>query len=201
MKLNHRHYKKDRLIPRMISRTENDLNLVLLATPWGSEAATQLAFDEIITHLKSHQEDIEATTAYEKIETLNQQENDLRSAVLLANEKVFQNINRSEYISALELTVLWQRKHQITWLTSGGHQIQVHTPHFFSTVCGAIPHSHCPLPPHLVGSDRFCWVQCGSFNKEQGLKCLVFSDGAVQSKAEHPESSRAVGFWAAEVLF
>ncbi|MFN8945535.1 MAG: hypothetical protein ACK5WZ_13040 [Pseudobdellovibrionaceae bacterium] len=198
--VSHRHFKKDLLIPRLSLREEKDMGLILLATPWGDESATTLAFDEIIGHMKSSQDDTEATTAFENIEILNQLENDLRTAVLIANEKVFRTINGAEYVSALELTIVIRRKHQIAWLVAGGHQLLIQNGNHFSIICGAIPHPTCPLPTHLVGVDRSCWLQCGSLNRDQGQHISVFSDGAAQRVPDQfPVSNRPVSFWSASL--
>ncbi len=201
MELSYRHFKKDFSIPRLASRVENDLNLVLLATPWGDESAAEIAFDEITTYLKTSHDDTEATSAYEKMETLNHLENSLRSALLVANEKIFRTVNKAEYISAVELTAVIRHKHQVAWLTSGGHQIQIKTQLSSSIICGAVPHLTCPLPSHLVGIDRTCWLQCGSLDYQPQMKIHIFSDGAVQplSGTEYPVSNKTTSFWSANI--
>lgn len=201
MNLSHRHFKKEFAIPRLVSRIENDMGLVMLATPWGDESATSLAFEVIIDYLKSSQDDIEATTPFEKMEILNKTENDLRAAVLLANEKIFREINRGEYVSALELTLILKSKYQMTWLTTGGHQLQIRSGDFAALVCGSLPHPSSPLPSQLMGVDRHCWMQCGSCNSNSQLEFIVNSDGSVQASPTNsfPASPRPVSFWSAKL--
>lgn len=201
MELSYRHFKKDFAIPRLASRVESDLDLILLATPWGDDTAANVAFDEIIGYLKTTHDDTEATSAYDKMETLNNLENNLRSALLVANEKIFRTINQAEYLSALELTAIIRHKHQVAWLTSGGHQIQMVNQASFSTICGAIPHASCPLPSHLVGIDRSCWLQCGSLDYQPQMQMMVFSDGSVQpfTGGQFPVSGRSTSFWSATI--
>lgn len=212
LKFESRHFKRDATIPRPFLRVDDSIGLFFIASPWGDEKASHLAFEEIVRNLKAMREDREATTPFEKLEVLNPLENDLRIATLFANDKIFRTLNDQEYSSSLELTILMRHQRQIVWLTSGGHQIQYLHRGFKSNVCGQMAHQECPLPSHMMGIDRTCWLSCGSFQFQEDSKIIVISDSAVTippaaefgvelNELANFQTSRPVSFWVVAPVF
>ena len=82
---------------------EEDGSLIIVATPWGQKSGAKKAVENIVDLYLSAQNDGEATSALEKMASLSVAANNLRSAVMVTNRMLFQEDNKDEYQTGLEI--------------------------------------------------------------------------------------------------
>ncbi|NQY99536.1 MAG: hypothetical protein HRT45_02580 [Bdellovibrionales bacterium] len=105
MKFDERSYSGKLFRPSPILHIEKDASLIIVATPWGHRSGAKKVVENIVDLYLSSQSDGEATSALDKMTSLSQAANNLRSCVQLANKVLYQEDNKAEYESGLEIFV------------------------------------------------------------------------------------------------
>ena len=102
---------------------EKDGSLFVVATPWGGRSGAKKAVDNVVDLYLSSQGDGEATSALDRLTSLSQAANHLRSAVQLANKILYQEDNREEYKTGLELFAGVIVEHEFSFVQIGQPQV------------------------------------------------------------------------------
>lgn len=105
MELEERSYSGQLFRPTPILHMEKDGSLIVVATPWGLRSGSKKAVENIVDLYLSSKSDGEATSALDIMSSLSQAANQLRSSVQLANRTLYQEENREEYQTGLEIFV------------------------------------------------------------------------------------------------
>jgi hypothetical protein len=136
-----------------------DQKVLIAGTPWGSSDALRLLGDTVREFLSISIGDQEATSPFAKLPGLSSVENNLRTAVLIANDKIFQRCNKETYSSSCEAVILHTQNSQVAWVQIGQpHILLLRKDKLFPlqitfdlSVDFRIP---TPLPSRLIGLER-----------------------------------------------
>lgn len=119
MKLFERSYSGKLFRPRPEVHIEEAGELLIVATPWGPRSAAKKTIQIIQDYFLSRQQDEEATSPFSKMTCLSPLANNLRVAVKLANDAIYNEDNKNEYISGVEIFALARSGHEVAWVQVG----------------------------------------------------------------------------------
>lgn len=118
-----RSYSGKTFRPRPEIHADTEANLLLVATPWGQRSSARKAIDHILEYYVLAKSDREVTSPFERLTCLSTAANNLRTATLLANERLYREDNRTEYRSGVELFGASFVDDEFVWLQVGQPQI------------------------------------------------------------------------------
>ena len=131
----------------------------LIVTPWGTRSAIK-TFQRMITdYYLSASKDLEITSPYPLLPYLSKPANDLRTAVMLAVEWLYNQLNTDEYKCGVEIFIATQVESELLWIKYGspsvffcksGHKIIPIANDISLPVQMSVDQS-APLPTHLLG--------------------------------------------------
>lgn len=98
---------------------QEDGSVGIIATPWGGRQGAKRVIDTLSDYILSSRDDMEATSPFQKISSLTPLANSLRAGIMLANDSLYREENRNEYVSGVELVVFAQRDEEIAWAQIG----------------------------------------------------------------------------------
>lgn len=119
MKIFERSFGGNQFRPRPEIYCEVSGSLLITATPWGPRNSAKKVIQVIKDFHLSLQEDGEATSPFSMLTSLSPLANNLRNAVLLANDAIFNDVNKNEYISGVEVFVMAHNSTEIAWAQIG----------------------------------------------------------------------------------
>ncbi|MBX3020834.1 MAG: hypothetical protein KF799_04095 [Bdellovibrionales bacterium] len=169
---------------------EEDGSFGVIATPWGNRNAAKKVIETLKDYVLSARQDLEATSPFQKLTCLSGLANSLRVGVMLANDSIYREENKSEYMSGVEVLVFAHQEGELSFA-------QVGYPHFFlarqgmpwiplsvqidlSTELSQPPEILPPLPQNLIGLHSTTNMNVASF-KTQAHDRLVFLSHTVVS--------------------
>lgn len=203
-----RQFKNSNPIPTPIIRLNDDFKLLLAATPWGSPQASETAFGEVEQYLSAALQDSEVTTPFEKFEFYQARVNELRISMMLANEKIYRTLNREEYISALEITILHFHHQTLNWCSVGNHQLSLLREGELESIAVQSSANTCGFPDVMLGLYHQCLPRSGSLVlKPKDRLFLQSSGGEIFSHKEirkpfpemKPRETLQKGLWFSEI--
>lgn len=185
MSFEERSYSSDVFRPRPEVVYDESNGLLIIATPWGPRGSARKAAQFLQDQLLSAREDAEATSPFAKLTCLSPLANQVRLAVKMVNDTIYQEENKQEYVSGIELTVIQKFNHEIviaqigqpfllmdrpaTGLTPLGTQIDLSSELSFETEM--VP----PLPNHVLGVDPTSDFAVQSIRYSAGDRYLLIS--------------------------
>ena len=113
MKLQERTYGGTTFRPTPEIYLEKNGQLMIIATPWGTRASAKSAIRQITDYVLSSNDDPEATSPFSLISTLSPAANNIRVAMMLANDAIYHEFNKNEYLTALEMTIITKSENQL----------------------------------------------------------------------------------------
>jgi hypothetical protein len=188
MKVEIKQYSQNNPIPQILHRENKEFEFVIYSTPWGDSQSTELAFDEIEQYLTAALQDAEVTSPFEKFEFYEKEVNELRIALLLANDKIYRSINQREYTSGCEISVILRKKNRLLFGTVGDHQVILRRHQQFEMVsCHSDPNDY-GFPTQMMGIYKQCLPRCGALQIfEQDLLFLQSSAGLLLQEEAYNE--------------
>ena len=123
MNLQERSYNGKFTRPRPEIHVEEQASLIIVATPWGARSGARRAIQAITDFYLSAMDDVEVTSPFQKLTCLSPTANSLRVAVMLANDIVYQEENRNEYLSGLEIFVGARTGQELSFVQLGFPQV------------------------------------------------------------------------------
>lgn len=173
-------------------------HLLVVASCWGPGDQTQTIVSDVVKYVTAAMSDVEVTSHFEYLTCLSDQANNLRIAMLLANENIFRGENNTEFISGYELTIILKYQNQLSWAQVGGPHLLIRRQgqnlmpltsqlDVSSEISGAT--ILAPLPHWLLGLDSTCQVHCGDV-KIKMVDQLVLTSSNYLSKALFTESAQ-----------
>ncbi len=185
MSFEERSYSSHLFRPRPEVHVERDESLIIIATPWGPRGAARKAIQIIQDYYLSSRQDSEATSPFAKLTCLSPMANDLRIAVKLANDSIYHEDNKREFVSAIELFALARTKEEIVWTQIGQPFALLDRPQRpltplgtmqdlsveFSVNAKALP----PLPHKLLGLDNSSDFAIESFRPQYQDRLILIS--------------------------
>lgn len=98
-------------------------NTLIVAIPWGSREAARKVIDRMLEYLSFASQDHEATSPLPRLSCLSNSANNLRTAVLLANDMLYREDNSEEYRAGVELFAATLSHNEVSWVQVGGPHI------------------------------------------------------------------------------
>lgn len=191
MKCQDRSYIGQNMRPKTIVFTGLDGRLLIAATPWGDPDLLKDFFESIEGFLSTALADADATSPFGVLDCVDSLTNQLRIALLLANERLYRVVNSTEYTFGVETLVLFKQQHQISWARVGGLGMVLvnptqSKPQKLNTICLSSTLDHefqsldpkqnlAPLPIETLGMNSSCNLQFGSFRLKEGDQLLLVS--------------------------
>lgn len=162
MKIVERSYSGRIFRPRPEIHCDLNGGLCIVATPWGPRQAAKKVINSIVDYFHSTSEDEEVTSPFQKMTCLSAVANNLRVSIMLANDLIYREENRSEYTVGVELFVAAQHEHELVWAQVGGPHLLLDRPTWDLTSLGS-PVEHAlnystsdrllaPLPSQMLGT-------------------------------------------------
>ncbi|MCB0420841.1 MAG: hypothetical protein KDD61_07585 [Bdellovibrionales bacterium] len=123
MKFDHQIYSNNLFRPKPEIHFSPDENLLIVATPWGNRNSAKKAIQTISDFVNSSVDDPDFTSPFSIMSCISSLANHLRIAVMLANDTIYQEDNKNEYTTCLEIVVIMKNGPQISWAHVGHPQI------------------------------------------------------------------------------
>lgn len=171
--------------PKPEVHIEEDGSLGIIATPWGPRSGARRAIDIMKDYILSARQDMESTSPFQKLTVLSPLANSLRVGVMLANDSLYREENRSEYVSGVELLVFShfsgemayaQVGHPNLFLARGGQPWTPLTTQI--DLASEFSHGEKPLPPlpqNLVGMHTTTNLNVSSFRVQPSDRLIFLS--------------------------
>lgn len=192
MAFNDRSYSGKLFRPSPEVHIEEDGSLGVIATPWGGRQGARKVIDLMRDYVQSARQDMEATSPFQKLSCLSPLANNLRVAIMLANDALYREDNKSEYTSGVEVLAFAHSNNELAFA-------QVGLPHFLlsrkglpwiplsvqidlSTEMSQPPNILPPLPQNLLGLHTTSNMNISSFRTQPGDRLIFLS----HSVASHP---------------
>ncbi len=146
--------------PEILCEPEN--GLLIITTPWGPRQGAKKISESIRDFLMSVIQDQEVTSPFQKLTCVSPMANNLRAAIMLANDMIYREENGSEYNSGYELCVLFWNRQECVWAQIGQPQIFLDRhPNYLTALSSStdlagahsadLKASLAPLPSQLLG--------------------------------------------------
>ena len=130
MKIQERSFAGKTFRPKPAHYISSNKKLIAVITPWGQEAInSQAVFENLETQYNLFAGDKESTHPFPKKLSLTPIENDMRTAVIQTNEKIFNDINQDEYSMGFELFFAVLIENILTVIQIGQPLILIDNPH------------------------------------------------------------------------
>ena len=168
--------------PNTEVKSDGDLGLSAVITPWGNGASSEEYFRVLSEYVLTANNDAEATTPFPLLTDLSASANRLRIGNFLANEAVYRKFNSKEYTAGLEVLSVIATGNEVSYLLYGSDFV------FFvdSKVGNAFPiggfpsfsalHGRtAPLPSKLLGVEPRIEFSIGSMRFRKGDRLISIS--------------------------
>lgn len=189
MALEERSYSGRLFRPKPEVHIEEDGSFGVIATPWGARQSAKGTVELLKDYVLSARQDNEATSPFQMLTCLSPLANTLRVATLLANDSLYREENKAEYMTGVEVLVF---AHQLGELAFA----QVGYPHLFlarqsmpwiplsvqidlSTEMSSPPDLLPPLPQNMIGLHTTTNLNVSSFKTQPGDKLVMLSHSVV----------------------
>ncbi len=166
-----------------------DEKTLIIATPWGNRDSAKRTISRILEYFVLCNEDHEATTPFQRLSCLSIGANNLRIAILLANESLFREDNLIEYQNGVELFAMSLSEGELVWAQIGQPQIMLARKlRPILTLAGAMDLSFDlsegedllpSLPNQLLGLDSSLNLTINSFRPQETDQLILLSHSQV----------------------
>jgi hypothetical protein len=119
MSFSERSYSGELFRPRPEVIAAEDDSLLIVATPWGPRNSARKVAQFIQDFFLSARDDQEATSPFARLTCLSPLANQLRLTVKMANDMLYHEENKSEYLAACELTLIAKTPNEIAMVQIG----------------------------------------------------------------------------------
>lgn len=201
MRLEERSFSSEIFRPTPEIHTSPGDSFIIVATPWGPRSSARKAIDIIQDFFLSASEDQEATSPFQKMTCLSPMANNLRAAIMMANDCLYREDNKDEYLSGVELFAIARKNNECAWAQVGNPSVFLSKKH-----CHLIPigyHSDLslhlspssksllpPLPGQLIGLHTTSNILIQSFRPSPEDKLILLSRSLIPSGFTDTEGSQ-----------
>jgi len=169
--------------PKPEIHIEEDGSFGVIATPWGPRTGAKRVIDILKDYVLSARQDMEATSPFQKLTCLSPLANSLRVGVMLANDSLYREENKSEYISGVEVLVFAHQMGELAFAQVGHPNMYLARPTFpwiplsvqpdLSIEMSEPNEKRAPLPQNVIGLHTTTNLNINSFKTQPGDR-LVF---------------------------
>ncbi len=188
MDIQDRSYSGRTFRPRPEIHVEENGQLLIVATPWGSRSGAKKVIECIRDFYLSARNDQEVTSPFQMLTCLSPAANNLRVAIMLANDMLYREDNKAEYVSGVELFVASRVDQEFVWAQVGHPQVFLKRSKQAPVVLGGSldlsmnlsgPETMAPLPQSLLGLTTTSNFSVQFFRPQQGDQILLLSRSRV----------------------
>lgn len=188
MDIEDRSYNGRSFRPRPEIHLEDNGQLLIVATPWGSRAAAKRVIDCIRDFYLSARNDQEVTSPFQVLTCLSPAANNLRVAIMLANDTLYREDNKNEYQSGVELFVASRVDQEFVWAQVGQPHILLKRTHQPPLSLGgnldlsmnlSEKEVYAPLPQNILGLASTSNFAVNFFRPQKGDQLLLLSRSRV----------------------
>ena len=183
---------------------ESDEGMLVVATPWGSRSSVNRFVKTITDYYLSSRSDSDVTSPFKRLTNLSTAANNLRVAVLLANEELYRDENKDVISSGIELFVGIRNEQELTWIQVGHPNCLLARPSrplllpmsvnldLSAELSG--PQQNLPvLPSQLLGVDPNPNLWIGAFRPHSGDQLILISKSWIpESLVTTPQDQRSL---------
>lgn len=157
--------------------------LCLIMTPWGNRSVIKIFQQMITDYYLSASKDLDITSPYPLLPHLSKPANDLRTAVMLAVEWLYNQYNKEEYQCGVEIFAAAQVGDELLWVKYGSPDFI-----FGKSGYGLIPIANdisiplqmatlqaAPLPTNLLGFYANVDIPVQGIKVQNGDKLILIS--------------------------
>ena len=169
---------------------DEEASFCLIITPWGTRS-TMKTFQQMITeYYLSASKDLDITSPYPLLPYLSKPANDLRTAVMLAVEWLYNQLNRNEYQCGVEVFAATQVESELLWIKYGSPSVFFCKPdHKLIPIANDISISTqmsvdqvAPLPTNLLGFYPNIDIPVQGMKFQSGDKLILISKQNFESQ-------------------
>ncbi len=170
---------------------ENE-RVLFIITPWGAKTAAKQSLDIIQDYFFSAKTDEEATSLFPRLDSISSICNNLRIAILLANESILREQNKESYTSACEICLCYLKENEfhlahvgqpfVFVFKSGFGLIPLSTGNDLSTELNEKNKPVPPLPCRLVGAYQNPNIFTQSFHINKNDSLIFLSKSFLDKK-------------------
>lgn len=183
MQLQERSYGGKLFRPRPEIFVSDDKKLFVLATPWGPRKMAQAFIEKLSTELQDLTIDPDRTFFSLPLDTLSEQENRLRLALLSIHEDLREDFNSEDLTSGLEIFCLFREEKRVSWFQIGSPFVAILRGSQCLPLCHPLDlsfdHSTTttlpPLPKELYGLSQHLSMMHGNFLQKRGDQLLFIA--------------------------
>lgn len=182
MKILERSYGGKLFIPRPILHEDSTRNLLLILTPWGNPQGSKKAMEKMVEFLETSTQDEDITSPFDRLESLSKTANNLRIATLIANDYLYKDFNKEEYLGGCEIACVQAKNSEVCVVTVGSV-----TPYILQNNSLPSPLMYQvslaqdfeknrnlpPLPSHMLGVNNNLNINIQSFRKQPQSELLL----------------------------
>lgn len=188
MQITERSYNSKMIRPKPLIHVEGDGSLIIVATVWGMPEHGQRVVEEISKYMGAAKADVEVTSPFEFLSCLPDEVNYVRTATLIANDTLYRGENKSEYLSGVEILVVYRRGSQIAWAQVGAPALFVKKPnlplqplssHLDLAVELGEDQILAPMPSQLLGLEPTCDIKVGHFYARDEDQLVLMASGQI----------------------
>lgn len=189
MELQERSYGGKLFRPKPEFHIEPDGSFGVIATPWGARQGAKKVIDIMTDFIQSARQDMEATSPFQKLSSLSPLANNLRVGIMLANDSLYREDNKQEYLTGVEVLVFARSQGELAYA-------QVGCPHLILARPGMpwIPLStqndlsvewaegtdlQSPLPQNLIGLHTTSNLNISSLKTKKGDRLVFLSHSLI----------------------
>jgi hypothetical protein len=164
---------------------EEDGSFGAIVTPWGSRACAKRVIDTLSDFILSAKNDIESTSPFQLMTCLSPTGNNLRTAVMLANDVLYREENKSDYQAGVELFAFSRTSNEFSFAQIGHPQVLLHRKSTPLRLLGSqldlafewstAKRLFAPLPHNLLGLHSTSNFQVVSFRPIPGDELIFLS--------------------------
>jgi hypothetical protein len=191
MGFEHRSFNSELFRPRPEVSFHQSPQLLIVATPWGSRPGAAKVVEIMTDYCLATRDDSELTSPFERLSCLSRTANNLRIAALLANDWLYREENKSEYVSGVEVFAAAIFDQELVWLQVGAPQVFLRRKERALAPIGSAldltfdlsAHSElmAPLPNQLLGLDNSVNMTLGSIRPQAEDQVILVSRSSLPS--------------------
>lgn len=170
---------------------EEDGSFGVIATPWGARSGAKKVIEILTDFIQSAKQDMEATSPFQKMTVLSPLANSLRAGIMLANDAIYREENKAEYVTGAEVLVFAHAHGELAFAQVGYPHLYLSRPMLpwiplsvqvdLSTELSQPPETLPPLPQNLLGLHTATNMNLNSFKTQAGDKLVFLSHSIVAS--------------------